>query len=249
MQRGRCRHCGARIAPFHVAIELGAIAVAVWVLCAETNPDRVWVDCMLGWILLSLACIDWRWMLLPDVLTLPLLVAGLVFMLLIKSDRVALHAAAAAVGYIGFRGIAWLYWLARGRDGAALRILYRSGVLGPLAAWRRDGVARVVPGAVSLLMMLPFAEFAPRTCAGEPGAICRVRSVVGVMTHEVRRRDPYARVRPRWIAAYPSLTPNVVLCGVASQTLRCDASRGDDVPLRYSVRHEFRVGLCPTDTS
>ncbi len=116
-QRGRCRHCGALIAPFHVAIELGAIAVAVWVLSAEINPDRVWIDCVLGWILLALACIDWRWMLLPDVLTLPLVAAGLVLTLLSQPDAVALHAAAAAVGYIGLRGVAWLYRLARGRDG------------------------------------------------------------------------------------------------------------------------------------
>lgn len=116
-QRGRCRHCGARIAPFHVAIELGAIAVAIWVWCAETNPDRVWIDCALGWILLALACVDWRSMLLPDVLTLPLVVAGLVVTLLSQPDAVALHAAAAVVGYIGLLGVAWLYRLVRGRDG------------------------------------------------------------------------------------------------------------------------------------
>lgn len=136
VQRGRCRRCGARIAPFHVAIELGAIAVAVWVLCAESDPDRVWIDCMLGWMLLALACIDWRWMLLPDVLTLPLLLAGLVFTLFSQSDAVVLHAAAAAIGYSGFRAIAWLYRLVRGRDGMGGG---DAKLFGAAAAWLGPG--------------------------------------------------------------------------------------------------------------
>jgi leader peptidase (prepilin peptidase) / N-methyltransferase len=144
VQGGRCRHCGARIAPFHVAIELGAIAVAVWVLCAETNPDRVWIDCMIGWTLLTLACIDWRWMLLPDVLTLPLLLAGLMFTLLSQSDAVALHAAAAAAGYFGIRAIAWLYRLARGRDGMGGG---DAKLFGAAGAW-------LGPGALPALLLL-----------------------------------------------------------------------------------------------
>lgn len=144
LQRGRCRHCGVRIAFFHLAIELGAIAVAVWVLCVESNPVRVWVDCVLGWILLALACIDWRWMLLPDVLTLPLLAAGLALTLLLQPDAVALHAAAAAVGYGGFRGIAWLYRLARGRDGMGGG---DAKLFGAAGAW-------LGPGALAPLLLL-----------------------------------------------------------------------------------------------
>ena len=41
------------------------------------RPGWVWVDCALGWTLLTLAWIDWTCLLLPDVLTLPLLLVGL----------------------------------------------------------------------------------------------------------------------------------------------------------------------------
>lgn len=144
LQRGRCRRCGARIPPFHVAIELAALAVAVSVLYAETNPGHVWIDCMLGWILLALACIDWRWMLLPDVLTLPLLAVGLVLTLLLQRDAVALHAAAAAIGYLGLRGIAGLYRLARGRDGMGRG---DAKLFGAAGAW-------LGPGALAPLLLL-----------------------------------------------------------------------------------------------
>jgi hypothetical protein len=102
-------------------------------------------------------------------------------------------------------------------------------------------MARVMPGAVSLLMTLLFAGLATHARAGEPGPICRIPSVIDVMTHELRRRDPYVRIIPHWIAEYPSPTPNVVLCGVAALTWRYDASRNGGVPLRYSTLHEFSV--------
>jgi hypothetical protein len=102
-------------------------------------------------------------------------------------------------------------------------------------------MARVVLGAVSLLVLPLFAGFAPHARAGGPGPICRAPSVIDVMTRELRRRDPYVRVDRRLIAEYPSAAPDVVLCGVLAQTLRYDASRNDGLPVRYSALHEFRV--------
>jgi hypothetical protein len=102
-------------------------------------------------------------------------------------------------------------------------------------------MARVGRGGVLLLVLLLFAGFATHARAGAPGPICRVPSVVDVMTRELRQRDPYARVDWRLIAEYPSAAPDVVLCGVLAQTVRYDASRSANVPLRYSALHEFRV--------
>ncbi len=72
-QGGRCRRCGEAIGSFHPAIELAATGVAAWVILADTDPTRLWVDCLLGWVLLALSWIDWQCMRLPDALTLPLL--------------------------------------------------------------------------------------------------------------------------------------------------------------------------------
>jgi len=123
--RGRCRHCGAPIGRFHLAIELAALAVAAIAVLIEPDPARLWLDCGLGWTLLALAWIDATDMLLPDLLTLPLLLAGLgVTWLgapaaesLIAPDAAPLHAAAAALGYGLFRGIAVFYHGLRGREG------------------------------------------------------------------------------------------------------------------------------------
>ena len=57
--RGHCRHCGQSIGPLHLLVELAAIAVAVWAALAEPDPGWVWIDCALGWTLLTLAWIDW----------------------------------------------------------------------------------------------------------------------------------------------------------------------------------------------
>ena len=117
LQRGRCRRCGARIQPFHPIIEGVAVLVAIWVMLGETDPARQWLDCALGWTLLTLGWIDFRCMWLPDVLTLPLLLAGLAFTLIVRPADAAAHGASAAVGYVGLRGISWCYRIVRGREG------------------------------------------------------------------------------------------------------------------------------------
>jgi leader peptidase (prepilin peptidase)/N-methyltransferase len=115
--RGRCRHCRAPIGLFHPAVELAAVAVAVWAMLARSDPGRVWAGCGLGWTLLALAWIDWNDFLLPDLLTLPLLLAGLALTLV--SDPAALtdHCVAAVLAYMSFQGLAIAYRRLRGFDG------------------------------------------------------------------------------------------------------------------------------------
>jgi leader peptidase (prepilin peptidase)/N-methyltransferase len=117
IRRGRCRHCGIAIAPFHLAVELAAIVVVLVAAMVEPDPSRLWLDCLLGWTLLTLAWIDWQSMLLPDALTLPLLLAGLLVTLLRHPASIPEHAAAAMIAYLSFRGLAIAYRRLRGRDG------------------------------------------------------------------------------------------------------------------------------------
>jgi leader peptidase (prepilin peptidase)/N-methyltransferase len=117
LQRGKCRRCGVAIDPFHPAVEIAAIGVALWAILAETEPSRLWADCLLGWTLLTLGWIDWRCMRLPDVLTLPLLSLGLLVTLLTQPADMTGHAAGAAAGYLALRGVAWCYRILRGREG------------------------------------------------------------------------------------------------------------------------------------
>ena len=117
MLRGRCRFCGKKIGLLHPAVELAALLVAIMATLADPDPAQVWVACGLGWTLLTLAWIDWTDFLLPDVLTLPLLLAGLVLTLIGDPDALTDHCLAAGLGYLSFHGIAVAYRRLRGRDG------------------------------------------------------------------------------------------------------------------------------------
>jgi leader peptidase (prepilin peptidase)/N-methyltransferase len=101
--RGRCRTCRAPIGGEHLAIELAALAVALWTLTVAVEPVRLWIDC--------------GYFQLPDVLTLPLLLAGLVVTWAEMPEDLTDHAISAAVAYLGFRALAWVYRVVRGRDG------------------------------------------------------------------------------------------------------------------------------------
>ncbi len=115
--RGRCRSCQAPIGWFHPAVELAAVVVALWAALVLSEAPWVWASCVLGWTLLALAWIDVEHMLLPDVLTLPLLLAGLGCTLLLQPESVFEHALGAALGYLAFRAIAVGYQAWRGRAG------------------------------------------------------------------------------------------------------------------------------------
>ena len=115
--RGRCRHCGSDIGWFHPAIEAAASAVAI--VAAATGADglQLWLGCLLGWTLLTLAWIDWRHFILPDVLTLPLLLAGLAASAVLRDGDPLAGVAGAGLGFLGLRGVALIYRALRRQDG------------------------------------------------------------------------------------------------------------------------------------
>jgi leader peptidase (prepilin peptidase)/N-methyltransferase len=143
--RGRCRSCSGRIAPRHWHVELAAVAIVVSALSAGTVPGRLWLDCALGWTLLCLAWIDWDSMTLPNVLTLPLIGAGLLATFGFDRELLTNHAVAAALGYTAFQGLAIVYRRLRGRDGLGQG---DAKLLAALGAWiGLEGLPGVVFGA------------------------------------------------------------------------------------------------------
>ncbi len=116
---------------FPPAVELAALAVAAWAVLAVPTA-AVWLSCLLGWTLLTASWIDARTMLLPDVLTLPLLLAGLGATAWLDPDSLPDHALAAALGYGVLFAIARGYRWLRGRDGMGLG---DAKLLGALGAW------------------------------------------------------------------------------------------------------------------
>jgi len=120
LQRGRCAACGAAIAREHLFIECAALAVAIAAALLVPGGPFLWLTCMLGWWLLTLAWIDARTYRLPDALTLPLVLAGLAEAALLEPASVTDRAAAAALGFGLFWLVGFAYRRARGREGLGL---------------------------------------------------------------------------------------------------------------------------------
>jgi leader peptidase (prepilin peptidase)/N-methyltransferase len=125
VQGGVCRYCAAPIDRAHPAIELAALGVAVLAACtvpagAYPGGAALWISCALGWWLLALGWIDAASFRLPDVLTLPLILAGLAEALWLEPDAVFDRALAAAVAATALYLLAFLYRRLRKREGVGL---------------------------------------------------------------------------------------------------------------------------------
>ena len=113
---GRCRYCGHPLGWFYPGIEVAALTIALAALAAD-GGDETWLDCLFGWWLLALGWIDIRRWLLPDALTLPLVIAGLAAAAAFDPGQLTDRALGAALGYLSLRAVALLYRVLRGREG------------------------------------------------------------------------------------------------------------------------------------
>jgi leader peptidase (prepilin peptidase) / N-methyltransferase len=148
--RGRCRQCGAAQGMIHPAAELAALGLALWAWSAAEGW-LLWASCGFAWTLLALALIDLEHQILPDVLTLPLVAAGLGVAWLAQHGAVLDNIAGAALGYAAFFIIAWAYRRWRGRDGLGAG---DAKLLAALGAW--DG-ATGLPSVVLLGSVMALA--------------------------------------------------------------------------------------------
>jgi leader peptidase (prepilin peptidase)/N-methyltransferase len=131
LARGRCRRCGQPLGWFYPGVESAALIIAGIALSVDEMP-RAALDCLFGWWLLTLAWIDLRHWLLPDRLTLPLIVAGLAAAAVLDPDTVLDRALGAAFGYIALRAIAAGYRALRQREGLGQG---DAKMLGAAGAW------------------------------------------------------------------------------------------------------------------
>jgi leader peptidase (prepilin peptidase) / N-methyltransferase len=128
--RGHCRHCGVAIPWRYPLVELagGLMALALW----HTFPDRLVLlaygpFCL---ALVALTAIDLEHRLLPDAITLPGIILGLLLSLVLPHLSFGEAAAGALVGAALFSGIAWLYekWAGRrGLGGGDVKLLAMIG--------------------------------------------------------------------------------------------------------------------------
>lgn len=124
--RGHCRHCGRPIRGIYPGIELAAMFIGA-TSAGLLPPVEAGLSAVLGWTLLLLSAIDLEKFLLPDRLTLPLLLAGI---LLATGQQAGLLTArlpsltealiGALAGYCLFAAVGWGYRRLRGRDGLGM---------------------------------------------------------------------------------------------------------------------------------
>ena len=114
---GRCRQCGAPIPRLLPLIEIAALVIALIAAILAPSGPQAALDAALGWALLTLALIDAATFRLPDAITLPLLLAGLAVAAFQGLANAEAHAAAAALCYLGLRGLAITFRARRGIEG------------------------------------------------------------------------------------------------------------------------------------
>jgi leader peptidase (prepilin peptidase)/N-methyltransferase len=121
-----------------------AMAASAAGAAAPQGPGLL--DLVLGWTLLALAVTDLSALRLPDLLTLPLIGAGLLAAaagldggagpVQFAADALTDHLIGAAAGYAAFAGLALAYRRARGVDGLGLGDAKLAAAAGAWLGWR-----------------------------------------------------------------------------------------------------------------
>ena len=97
-------------------IVASAIAIAIWALEVVPGPLGM-LTALLGWWLLLIAILDAEHFWLPDRLTIPLGLFGLIVAFFHDAANWLDHAIGAVAGFLALAGIAFVYQRLRGREG------------------------------------------------------------------------------------------------------------------------------------
>ena len=135
VQRGRCRHCAARIRRSHVVIE--SIGLAIGIVAGAVAPGIEGVaGAILGWLLLALGAIDLAAFWLPNRLVVALALASLVSGAAGLQPSWPERLIGGAAGFGVLWGVAALYRRMRGRMGLGGGDPKLFGAIGLWLGWR-----------------------------------------------------------------------------------------------------------------
>nr|WP_278254206.1 A24 family peptidase [Sphingobium sp. BYY-5] len=153
LSRGRCRTCGAGIDPIHGRVEAGCAFIGM--LALGFVPDLGGIGwALLGWLLLTLALLDWRHFWLPDALTYPLAFLGFTLGLWATDVMLTDRIIGAAIGYGALLAIALGYKALRGREGLGLGDAKLLGALGAWFGWQALPFILLIASLFGLMVML-----------------------------------------------------------------------------------------------
>jgi leader peptidase (prepilin peptidase)/N-methyltransferase len=136
LQHGKCKHCNQPIPIQYPAIELTcAILTSLAYVKFGLNFELLFVLIFIL-SLVALFWIDAKHQLLPDAITLPLIVIGLVFNYLLGFVEFVDAFIGAIVGYLVLWGIFWAYKLIRKVDGMGYGDFKLVAALGAWLGWQ-----------------------------------------------------------------------------------------------------------------
>jgi leader peptidase (prepilin peptidase)/N-methyltransferase len=127
---GRCAGCRAPISWRYPAVEILAALAAVVCVRAFGWTAAAGANFLFLATLLAIACIDWKHMIIPDELSLGLLVVGVGLSLTVLEQPWWRGLAGAAVGAGFVAGVAWVYKRTRGIEGMGFGDVKMAGMMG-----------------------------------------------------------------------------------------------------------------------
>jgi leader peptidase (prepilin peptidase)/N-methyltransferase len=145
-----------RAAAARAAVELGAVALAVWAWLIMPAP-WVWPSCALAWMLLAASAVDARVRLLPDGINLAIAAIGLASAVPLGASVLLDRALGAVIGLVVFAGFAKLYLRLRGREGLGLGDAKLLAALGAWVGWQGLASVVVLASAAALISVVGLA--------------------------------------------------------------------------------------------
>ncbi len=153
--------------PAMIVMVMASAVLDIWALLVTPGIALLAVSCALGWTLLVLAAVDALAFRLPDILTLPLLLAGLAVSWWLPGHDLSGHIIAALLGMAVFYAISWAYRRTRGRDGLGLGDVKLAGAAGAWLGWQPLPDVVLLACAVGLVWVGIATIRRGRTALGE----------------------------------------------------------------------------------
>ncbi|ROR05154.1 leader peptidase (prepilin peptidase)/N-methyltransferase [Erwinia sp. JUb26] len=136
--RGRCRYCSHAISRSYPLVELTSTLLCLMMAALLPTGGALIASWTLVWLLLALALIDIEHLLLPDLLTLPLLWLGMLFQILHCLPHISLQQSVigALSGYLALWLPAHGYRLLRGKEVLGMGDAKLLAALGAWLGWQ-----------------------------------------------------------------------------------------------------------------
>lgn len=150
-RRGRCATCHGRISPQYPLVELAGGIIALVVVALFGLTWQALFIAAACYTLLTMAVIDLRTQLLPDILTLPLLWAGLLYQLLFQPIMLPAAVIGAMTGYLVLWSVYWLFKLVTGKDGMGYGDFKLLAALGAWVGWQTLPLVLIIAAGLGAL--------------------------------------------------------------------------------------------------